>query len=288
MKVKTLQDKAKQDRLVTCNKKKLPHVMSKKQLVRFLEESGDIRNFILVFLGVFLGLRVGEVARLKWEDVNLELGEVKILDAKNTKRFKSGYGKDRIVPIMKSFRPFFLKWRAMNPDEEYVLPFHCAGDRMGCQNKIAKRVIRWFQERFHDALVKADLLEVDYLQKDGKPRHKYHVHTLRHVCGVNMRRCGMPIEDIRDFMGHEKVETTMVYAELTKDDLKESVDRYLNYPKQRRFTPPLESAAGINVMPDTETLRLVNENLRLQLALKNGQKEVLVENAYLSQQVIRT
>ena len=98
----------------------------------------------------------------------------------------------------------------------------------------------------------------------------------------------MPIEDIRDFMGHEKVETTMVYAELTKDDLKQSVHHYLNYPKQRSYEPPLESAAGIQVMPDAETLRLVNENLRLQLALKNNQKEVLVENAYLPQQVIRT
>ena len=279
MKKKTIRDKLKEEKIITCGKKKLPYVIGKSELKKLIGKADDVRLIVIMFFGVFLGLRVGEISRLKWEQVTIENGEVLVLDAKNTRRFKSGYGKDRIVPIMPVFDLFIRRWQAMNLNEEYVIPFKKKGDRTGNKNPIAKGIIRWIQYKFHLYLKELDMLEVDYYQKDGKPRHKYHVHTLRHVCGCNLRRCGMKIEDIRDFLGHEKIETTMIYAEMTKDDLKEAVRHAMNYPKQRKYEPQLEPAS-IEVVPDRESLKLMNENLRMMMELKKERK-IEVKNAYL-------
>src|SRR3989338_1003697 len=88
----------KSERVGTYNKK-LPYVLSKEQLLKILNNIDDIKLAMIIFVGVFQGLRTGEIVRLKWNDIDLDFGEIKIVDAKNTRRFKSNYGKDRIVPI---------------------------------------------------------------------------------------------------------------------------------------------------------------------------------------------
>ncbi len=202
----------------TCGKKKLPYVPSKHQLLKLLAYVDDVRLGFVIFAGCFQGLRIGEIIRLKWCDVDLVHGELRVLDGKNTRRYKSGYGKDRIVPINEMFMKHWKAWRLMNPEQDYVIS---GDDRFGVRAD-HKHLIRQFQKKLWDALEKSDLLEVDFYQKNGSPRYKFHMHSMRHVCGTNLRRAGMKIEDIRDFLGHEDIETTQVYCELTKEDLRDS------------------------------------------------------------------
>jgi integrase len=70
------------DREMTCGKHKLPYIMSKKELVNTLVASSDIRLGMVMFVGVFQGLRIGEIIRLKWEHIDLFHGEIRVLDAK--------------------------------------------------------------------------------------------------------------------------------------------------------------------------------------------------------------
>src|SRR3989344_6265663 len=150
----------------TCNKKKIPYVLSKEQLLKILCNLDDIKLAMIIFVGVFQGLRIGEIVRLKWNDIDLDFGEIKIVDAKNTRRFKSNYGKDRIVPINEMFLPVFKKWRSLNKDE-YFIPTNVArGERT------YKRMIKRNQDKLKYALDKVGLLEVDYLQKNKSPRYK--------------------------------------------------------------------------------------------------------------------
>ncbi|MEA2036277.1 MAG: site-specific integrase [Nanoarchaeota archaeon] len=246
------------DRGFTCGKKKLPYVFSKEQLVAILGVVDDARMGMIIYMGVFQGLRIGEMVRLKWSEVDIENGEILILDAKNTKRYKSGYGKDRIVPINDMFMNVWKSYRAMNPDQEYVIP----GDNRFNKRPDDNSLIRQFQKKLWEYLQKLGLLQIDYLQKNGTPRYKYHMHTLRHVCGTNLRRAGMKIEDIRDFLGHEDVDTTMVYAELAKDDLKEVSHIAYAYPKSRLGLPQPQA---IEVSVDKDTLQLQKEILQMQL-----------------------
>ena len=95
-------------------KKKLPYLPSKEEILKLLSYIKDVRIGFTVFACCFQGLRLGEVISLKWKDVNLQYGELKVVDGKNPRRKKSGYGKDRIVPIKKMFIPIWTAWNAMN------------------------------------------------------------------------------------------------------------------------------------------------------------------------------
>lgn len=244
----------------TCGKKKLPYVPTKDQILKLLAYVDDARLGFIVFTSTFQGLRIGEIANMRWAEVDLINGELKVLDGKNTRRYKSGYGRDRIVPINDMFLPIWKAWRLMNPEQEYVIP----GDyRFGIRAN-EKNIIRQFQKKLWDSLQDADLLEVDYYQKNGTPRYKFHMHSFRHVCGTNLRRAGMKIEDIRDFLGHEDIETTQVYTELTKDDLRETSHIAYAYPKSNLG---MQKMPQVEVSYDKDTLKLQREIVEKQLEL---------------------
>ncbi|OVE74884.1 hypothetical protein BVX95_00920 [archaeon D22] len=259
----------------TCGKKKLPYVPSKEQLLKLLAYVEDARLGFTIFVGCFQGLRIGEIIRLKWSEVDLVHGELRVLDGKNTRRYKSGYGKDRIVPINDMFLKHWKAWRMMNPEQQFVIP---GDDRYGYRAG-EKNIIRQFQEKLKNALESAGMLEVDYYQIDGKPRYKFHTHSFRHVCGTNLRRAGMKIEDVRDFLGHDDIDTTQVYTELTKDDLRETSNIAYAYPKSNLG---MQKTGNIEVSVDKDTLILQKEIIEKQLELARLQmtgmkQEVLYE-----------
>ncbi len=259
-----------ENRAFTCSKKKLPYVPTKDEIMKLLAYVDDVRLGFAIYTGVFQGLRIGEIVTLRWNNVDLINGELRILDGKNTRRYKSGYGKDRIVPINNMFLPLWKAWRLMNPDQEYVIP---SDDRFGVRAE-DKNIVRQMQKKLSIALEKAGMLEVDYYQKNGVPRYKYHTHSFRHVCGTNLRRAGMKIEDIRDFLGHDDIDTTQIYTELTKDDLKEVSHVAYAYPKSNLGMPQIE------ISVDKDTLVLQKEIIEKQLELAKlqmlGKREVHV------------
>jgi integrase len=50
-------------------------------------------------------------------------------------------------------------------------------------------------------------------------------HRMRHTCATNWLRVGMPIEILSRFLGHSSIKQTMVYTELTRDDIQRQVER---------------------------------------------------------------
>lgn len=238
---------------------RLPSVFNKEQLVTMLHNTNDSRMAMVIIMGVFQGLRISEMWTLKWKDVDLESGAIIVKDAKNVKRFETGYGKDRYVPINDKFIRIWKKWKYYNVDEEYVIPSRFK-NRKRPSNKSLNRL---YQDKFVKILKNSDLYIVDYLQNDGKPRHKYHLHTLRHTCGCNLRKMGVPLENIQEFLGHSDYRTTMVYAQITKDTLKEVIEKGFDYRLPTSRTP-----APIQIAMDKESLILQRDILDRQLRLK--------------------
>lgn len=251
----------------TGKKKKLPKIPTKEQLLRIIKEVKDPSVMMGIFLGLFLGFRISEGTYdckrgntpLKWEDVDLERGEVTILDAKNPKRYKSGYGKDRIVPIFDHFLHVFKLWKGLHPDSEWVLP-----DR-----KDAKKPMKtgYLQRRTHLAIERAGLQSIDYYQTNGNARYKYSFHTFRHCCGTNILRRGMTLEEVKEFLGHESIESTMIYVKIMKDDLKEAVTHAYAYPKKRKYFLDIKQP-NMDMQMGIEALRLENENLKMKMQLQ--------------------
>lgn len=44
-------------------------------------------------------------------------------------------------------------------------------------------------------------------------------HLIRHTTATNALQNGMPVEMVKEMLGHEKIDTTMVYAKVAKDDV---------------------------------------------------------------------
>ena len=75
----------------------------------------------------------------------------------------------------------------------------------------------------------------------------------------------MNIENIRDFLGHADLDSTQIYTELTKEDIKEASHIAYAYPKSHLG---MQKIPQIEVSMDRETLTLQKEILdrKLQLA----------------------
>ena len=56
---------------------------------------------------------------------------------------------------------------------------------------------------------------------------RVHPHLLRHSVATTLLECGMPLEQIQQFLGHTKLETTQIYAASTTAMIKESYQKAL-------------------------------------------------------------
>lgn len=250
---------------------RLPKLLKKEEILALLRKSKDPQLSMCIFMAVFQGLRLGEMTHdercptpaLKWENVDLRLGEITILNGKNTHRFENGdYGKDRVVPLFKQFIPVFKMWRTMNPDAEHVFvnPFDTT-------RPMFKRTI---QDRYNTLIASCGLLIADRYGKDGKPRNKYPFHNLRHNCGTQLIRQGMPLPFVQKFMGHSDISTTMIYIDLVKDDIRLELDK--GYRKALAINGYAPKQPVVKMQIDKETLLLQKDILEKQLELQRMQQ----------------
>lgn len=56
---------------------------------------------------------------------------------------------------------------------------------------------------------------------------KVHPHRFRRTCATFALRRGMPIEQVSKMLGHENIETTQVYLDLSEDDLMQAHKKYV-------------------------------------------------------------
>ena len=56
---------------------------------------------------------------------------------------------------------------------------------------------------------------------------KVHPHRFRRTCATNLLRKGMPIEEVAEILGHEKLETTRIYCAIDKEKVKSNHRRYM-------------------------------------------------------------
>ena len=50
-----------------------------------------------------------------------------------------------------------------------------------------------------------------------------HTHTFRHSFAINCLNCGMHINTLKEILGHESIETTMVYLKVFQPEIREQL-----------------------------------------------------------------
>jgi site-specific recombinase XerD len=65
------------------------------------------------------------------------------------------------------------------------------------------------------------------------------VHCFRHSCAINMLGSGFSLTDIKNHLGHENLQSTMVYLKLSLSRKRELQQKFIEYTKNQTHDPKL-------------------------------------------------
>ncbi|NBJ95639.1 site-specific tyrosine recombinase/integron integrase [Parablautia muri] len=80
----------------------------------------------------------------------------------------------------------------------------------------------------HDRLTVSGVEEI--LRRLGKATgiEKVHPHRFRRTMATNILNKGMPIEEVKEILGHAKLDTTLIYCQVNKENVKHHHRKYMS------------------------------------------------------------
>ncbi len=170
--------------------KKLPVVLSKEEISKILRAVDNLKHTAILMIVYSSGLRVGEVVRLKPEDIDSERMLIHIKGAKGRKdryTLLSGTALLTLQEYRKKYNP--LKWL-----------FEGARDGRYISTRTVEKILE-------HACQKAGL------KKDIS------VHTLRHSFATHLLESGTDLRYIQELLGHAHCKTTEIYTHVSTKSL---------------------------------------------------------------------
>lgn len=169
--------------------KKLPTVLSEGEVLKILKHTENMKHRLLFAFLYATGLRIGELLKLRIQDVDLERLTVHIRSAKGKKDRISILSGD-LVPVIKTYL------------EKYK-PNYWLFEGSG-------------RKRYSANSVRASLhksVEAAGIKKRVTP------HILRHSFATHLHEQGTDIRNIQELLGHNSPDTTMIYTYVSKRSL---------------------------------------------------------------------
>ncbi len=166
----------------------LPRAMEPDDVNRLLAVNGATRDRAMVLLLLRSGMRIGELLNTKVGDINLKEQKIMIFESEKSRLGRVVYFTDDAGDALKAW----LKER--DPKEEFL--FYGRGS-----NPLTYPAAR--------------MVFVNYLNKAGLSHRGYTPHCLRHTYATELINAGMPLECLKELMGHTSLEVTRRYARLT-------------------------------------------------------------------------
>jgi integrase/recombinase XerC len=190
--------------------KRLPHTLDVDQMAQLLSSTPngalEVRDLALMELFYSSGLRLAELTGLKLRDLDLKLGQVRVL----------GKGrKERISPVgsmaVKALRAWLTARTGMAaPDQEAVFVGR-NGAPLGpraVQLRVAARA-----------------------RAAGLPQH-LHPHMFRHSFATHLLESSRDLRGVQELLGHANISTTQVYTHLDFQHLAQTYDQA--HPRAKR------------------------------------------------------
>lgn len=170
---------------------------SREEVSRLIKEAQEpLRTAIIILVNT--GLRRAELFNLRWRDVDLKAGSLRVWPYDG---FTPKGKRPRSIPLNEAAQKTIEKLKSNPTDPEYVFrPF---------------KSMFAIYERFSGLLAALGM--------------KGTLHDLRHTFASHLAMSGTPIPVIKEILGHSDIATTMIYAHLSPEQHKGEVNK-LNFP----------------------------------------------------------
>jgi len=166
---------------------KLPVVLNYQECKALFNASELLKHRVLLSLMYSAGLRAMEASRLKISDIDSGRMMIHIRQSKNNK--------DRYVPLSPLVLEGLRKYYYACQPVEYLFNGNTPGSPLS---------VRGMQWALREAVKKCRLQKGITL------------HTLRHSYATHLLEFGMDIVSIKELLGHERIETTLVYLHVAR------------------------------------------------------------------------
>ncbi|ACX51572.1 integrase family protein [Ammonifex degensii KC4] len=200
--------------------------LAREEVEAFLKAARGERLYPAFALALKTGLRRGEVLGLKWEDVDLERGVLRVrrslVEAKDPETGKvrlvfqepKTEKSRRTVPLTRDVVALLKSHKARQNEEKLYFGEAYEDNGLVFCTELGKPIWpRNFLRAFHSVLKKA-----------GLERHRF--HALRHTFATLLLASGEELKNVQELLGHERISTTAdVYAEVLEDAKKKAVTR---------------------------------------------------------------
>jgi len=169
--------------------------LKQNQLLRLVEQKGNVRDITIIRLLLNTGLRVQELCALYWKDITIS-------DRKGTLIVHHGKGeKRREVTLNKDARDALSSIGYLKHVGQNKLIFQ------GQRGALTPRGVQFLLQYYSSTM-----------------KEKITPHSLHHTFCKNLINAGIGLEKVALMAGHENLETTRRYCEPSMLDIQQAVD----------------------------------------------------------------
>jgi len=176
--------------------KKLKKTYSQADIEKLKEMCNNVRDKAIVCFLLNTGCRINEVVQLDRDAVDIQNMECEVLGKGD--KWRTVYFDDVTAMFLRQY------FESRNDDNPALFVSRKT------KKRIAAGGIRNMLKKI------GDLAEVE----------KVHPHKFRRTLATDLSAHGMPIQEVANILGHEKIDTTMKYVVLNKNAVKTSYNKY--------------------------------------------------------------
>lgn len=171
---------------------RLPSVLSQNEVIQILQGTKNEKHKTILFLVYSAGLRVGEVVRLKAEDIDGNRMLIRVNKGKGAK--------DRYTLLSQIALEQLRRYYKLYKPETWLFEGGKEDDH------ITERTV----QRIFEACCKKAKINKDVS-----------VHTLRHSFATHLLESGVDLRYIQELLGHASTKTTEIYTHVTQKNISE-------------------------------------------------------------------
>ncbi len=174
---------------------RLPSVLSKEEIDRIFKKVTTFHNYVFLFTVYSCGLRLQEALNIETADIDSDRMMIHI---------RGKGSKERYVPVPCATLQLLRKYWSDHRNPKLLFPARGRNNNGG-----SSAVTPMAKSSVQGALRRAKF-------EAGIQKKRVSIHTLRHSYATHLLEAGVNLRVIQRYLGHARLETTMIYLHLTR------------------------------------------------------------------------